>query len=115
MECPRCKNSHYWKDGFAFGRQRYQCRGCKYRYTVDEKKWEKSLEIKKLAINMYLEGLGFRSIGRILQISYGTVAYWVKKYGSQAQMVIDNQEGSVIEMDELHRYVQSKKTTVGSG
>ena len=83
-----------------------------------QKKWEKSLEVKRLAINMYLEGLGFRSIGRILQISYGTVAYWVKRYDNQAQMFadfVDNAGDEVIEMDELHTYVQSKETTVGSG
>ncbi|WP_436405195.1 helix-turn-helix domain-containing protein [Moraxella lacunata] len=28
---------------------------------------------------MYLEGLGFRSIGRVLNISYGTVYQWVKQ------------------------------------
>ena len=115
MNCPRCKNSNYCKDGFAYGRQRYQCKECKYRYTVEQRNWEKSIETKKLAINMYLEGLGFRSIGRILQISYGTVAYWVKKYGSQSQVSIGDATGDVLEMDELHTYVQSKKTTVGSG
>ncbi|WP_083108197.1 helix-turn-helix domain-containing protein [Moraxella sp. K1630] len=35
--------------------------------------------LKKMAIDMYLEGLGFRSIGRVLNISYGTVYQWVKQ------------------------------------
>jgi transposase-like protein len=25
MDCPRCGSSEHGKDGFAYGRQRYQC------------------------------------------------------------------------------------------
>ena len=34
---------------------------------------------------MYLEGLGFRAIGRVLGISYGTVHQWVKQLGQKHQ------------------------------
>jgi transposase-like protein len=33
---------------------------------------------------MYLEGIGFRGIGRVLDISYGTVFQWIKKAGKAA-------------------------------
>jgi len=32
--------------------------------------------MKKKAIDLYLEGMGFRAIGRVLKISYGTVYQW---------------------------------------
>lgn len=118
MECPRCKNSQPWKDGYAKGRQRYQCRRCKFRYTVAHRSTEKGLEIKKLALDMYTEGLGFRAIGRILNISYMTVFKWVKGLGkAQHLSTLTSSVSSIkmIEMDEIHTYVQSKKTTVGSG
>lgn len=38
----------------------------------------KDESIRKLAIDMYLEGLGFRAIGRVLGIGHSTVYYWVK-------------------------------------
>ena len=61
-----------------------------------------------------MEGFGFRAIGRILKISYGTVYQWVKEWGKaslpQRQEAID-----MVELDEIHTYIVSKKTTVGHG
>ncbi|MDR1340879.1 MAG: helix-turn-helix domain-containing protein [Prevotellaceae bacterium] len=42
--------------------------------------------MRRLALEMYLEGLGFRSVGRVLKISYGTVYQWVKKYGEKQEL-----------------------------
>ena len=64
---------------------------------------------------MYLEGLGFRSIGRILGISYGTVYQWVKHWGSQVELPRSEKAVKVVALDEIHTYVQSKKTTDGFG
>jgi transposase-like protein len=63
MDCLRCESVHYCKDGFVKERQRYKCKHCSYHYTVVKKSDVKSPEIRQLAIDMYLEGLGFRSIG----------------------------------------------------
>lgn len=65
---------------------------------------------------MYLEGLGFRSIGRVLNISYGTVYQWVKQLGEQHQITSDNTKLiDIVELDEIHSYTKFKKTTVGRG
>ena len=115
MNCPRCQNADYCKDGKIKGRQRYLCKKCRYRYTVEKKSDVKSAETRRLALEMYLEGLGFRSIGRILKISYGTVYQWVKEWGSKVSLPQSNQPVAVVELDEMHSYVGSKKTTVGFG
>lgn len=115
MNCPKCQSSDYCKDGIIKGRQRYLCKNCRYRYTVEKKSDVKSSETKRLALEMYLEGLGFRSIGRILKISYGTVYQWVKKWGSEVSLPQSDQPIAVVELDEMHTYVGSKKTTVGFG
>ena len=115
MDCPKCKNTVYCKAGFANGRQRYKCKGCNYHYTVVEKSDIKSLETKRLAFEMYLEGLGFRAIGRVLKISYGTVFQWVKKWGSNLTLPKRNEAISIVELDEMHTYVGQKKTTNGYG
>jgi transposase-like protein len=73
MNCPRCGSINYCKDGVVKSRQRYKCKDCKYHYTVEQRSNAKSEEIRRLSFEMYLEGLGFRAIGRILKISYGTV------------------------------------------
>jgi transposase len=64
---------------------------------------------------MYLEGLGFRAIGRILRISYGTVYQWIKKWGCHLELPKRNGTIEIIELDEMHTYVGSKKTTDGYG
>ena len=35
MECPKCKNTHIVRGGFLHGQQRYQCRGCGHRFTLN--------------------------------------------------------------------------------
>ena len=86
MDCPKCKNTEYCKAGFAGGCQRYKCKDSRYYYTVFQKSEVKSAATKRLAFQMYLEGLGFRAIGRILGISYGTVYQWVKKWGINLEL-----------------------------
>ena len=78
MNCPLCKNIRYSKACFSKGRQRYLCSPCKYYYTVTQKSNVKSPEVRCLAFDMYLEGMGFHAIGRVLGISYVTIFYWIK-------------------------------------
>ena len=68
---------------------------------------------KRLTLQMYLEGLSFNSIGRILKVSYVSVSKWIKKYGQQAEEFSSNQEIQVMELDEMHSYIGSKKTIFG--
>jgi transposase-like protein len=115
MKCPKCSGEEYCKDGMAKGRQRFKCKKCSYRYTVEQKSDVKSSETKRLAFEMYLEGLGFRAIGRILKISYVTVFQWVKKWGENIELPKRNEAIEVVELDEMHTYVSQKKTTDGYG
>ncbi|KAA6311267.1 hypothetical protein EZS27_037570 [termite gut metagenome] len=115
MDCPRCGSLNYCKDGFVKSRQRYECKACRYHYTVAKKSDVKSADTRHKALEMYLEGLGFRAIGRLLQISYGTVYAWVKAWGAQVDLPKQEAGVELMELDEMHTYVGSKKTTVGSG
>jgi transposase-like protein len=115
MDCPRCGSLNYRKDGFVNSRQRYECKDCRYHYTVAKKSDVKSVETRRMALELYLEGLGFRAIGRLLQISYGTVYTWVKKWGAQMDLSKREENVELMEPDEMHTHVGSKKTTVGSG
>ncbi|KAA6321959.1 hypothetical protein EZS27_028449 [termite gut metagenome] len=115
MDCPRCGSIHYHKAGFVQSRQRYECKECWYHYTVAKKSDVKSAETRRKALEMYLEGLGFRAIGRLLQISYGTVYAWVKKWGATVDLPKKEEDVAFMELDEMHTYVGSKKTMVGYG
>ena len=109
MNCSRCGSENYCKDGIVQGRQRYKCKECKYHYTVVQNSDIKSLDTRRLAFEMYLEGLGFRAIGRILKISYGSVYQWVKKWRGQLELPRRNEAVEVVELDEMHTYAGQKK------
>ena len=111
--CPKCQSSTCVKDGIVQGEQRYRCKGCSYRHTVKERGL--GADKKRQALELYLEGLGFRSIGRFLRCSHVAVYNWIKSYGTAIEDIRSNTGVEVIEMDEMHTYIGSKKTIVGSG
>lgn len=59
-----------------------------------------------------LEGTDFKAIGRVLKISYGTVYQWGKEWGSKVSLPQNNHPVAIVELDEMHSYVGSKKTTI---
>jgi transposase-like protein len=69
VNCPKCLCDKSVKSGTIKGRQRYKCKGCGCNYTVEIKSTVKPKSIKKQALHLYLEDLGFRSIGRFLGVS----------------------------------------------
>ena len=85
MNCNRCSSNNYTKAGFVKGRQRYKCKDCLRYYSVERKSTAVSKEKKRMALELYLEGLGFNAIGRILKVSHVSVLKWVRKYGKSAE------------------------------
>jgi len=108
MNCRRCFSNNYVKNGSAKGRPRFKCKDCNYRYTVAHKSTTKPPAIRRLALEMYLEGLGFRHIGMVLKISYVTVYNWVKKWGASVELPVREDAIDVVELDEMHTYVGKK-------
>lgn len=111
--CPKCKSSNIRKDGIVKQKQRYLCKDCKYHFTV-ENVW-KPETLKREALILYLEGLGFRSIGRVLKVSHVAVFNWIKGFGLKDNDIRSADEIEVVEIDEMHTYIGSKKTIVGYG
>lgn len=111
--CPKCKSENFRKDGIVKARQRYFCRNCQHRFTVAQV--GKSNELKRNALILYLEGLGFRSIGRYLNVSHVSVFNWIKAFGEKLEDFRNSEEIEVVELDEMHTYIGSKKTTAGFG
>ncbi len=114
LECPRCKSHKSIKSGIVKGRQRYKCKECAFHYSVAQRSDTSKESQRRLALTLYLEGLGFRSIGRILGFSHVAVYNWIKAFGSQIES-LKQKEATLVEMDEMHSYVGNKKTIAGSG
>ena len=114
LNCPRCASADTVKSGINKGRQRYKCKACQYFFSVHHKSDTATLAQRRLALNLYLEGLGLWSIGRLLGFSHVAVYQWVKKFGADLEQ-IKRPAAQIVELDELHSYVGHKKTTAGSG
>jgi transposase-like protein len=116
MNCPKCNYSKSVKSGKIKDRQRYKCKECGCNYTVELKSTAKPKSQKKQALHLYLEGLGFRSIGRLLDVSNVSVLNWIRDFGKKVQdLHATSQKIEMVEVDEMHSYIGSKKTTVGYG
>ena len=115
MNCPKCKSKKSCKDGKMHGRQRYLCKICKYHYTVIQRSGTATLATKRQALELYLKGLGFRSIGRILNFSNVSILKWIRNFGKDLQVIKRNQSVQIMEIDEMHSYIGSKKTIAGYG
>jgi len=115
MNCPKCKSQDTRKDGMVKAKQRFYCKKCHYHFTVRKKSTAFSAGIKKSALELYLEGLGFRSIGRFLKVSHVSVYKWIKNFGEKLEPLQSDHQIKVVELDELHTYVGQKKTIAGYG
>ena len=111
LKCPKCGSEKRVKSGFNNKKQRYLCKECRCHYTVSQRGYPE--HIRRKAIQLYLEGNGFRRIERILKVSHVSVINWVKKAGAKLEKVPKKDEKvDVLELDEL--CVNFKKTS-GSG
>ena len=116
MKCSKCGSNNKVKNGILKGVQRFRCKECEYNYTVEKRSGEYPKETKRKALQLYLEGLGFRSIGRILGVSNVSVLNWIRDFGEKAkELQANNSSIKYAELDEMHSYIGNKKTTVGYG
>lgn len=94
----------------ASGSQRYQCKKCKHYNTTDPKPKGHGTSLRLAALKLYLEGNGLRRIGRFLGVTHQTIANWINAAHSQLPPAPQPLQSTVIELDELFTFVQSKKT-----
>lgn len=78
--CPKCNKTDIVKSGIIKDRQRFLCKSCNYYFTVNKlgKRIDQYYVTK--ALQLYLEGLSFREIERIIGVSHVTVSNWVKEF-----------------------------------
>ena len=116
MQCPKCGLDKNVKAGFNAGKQRYKCKECGCYFTRSTARGE-TLEKKRQAIHMYLEGLGFRAIARVLRVSHVAVQKWVAQKARHLETLVPLYPARVkmLELDELHHYIGKKTTPAGSG
>lgn len=111
-KCPRCgSETRQHKIGLTTaGSQRYKCQECGKKYTPEPKPQGYSEELRQQAVRMYLDGLNYRRIGRLLGVDHVSVMNWVNAYAQAVDEAPVPASSDTVEMDELYTFVGSKKT-----
>ena len=73
--CPKCGSLKHVKAGFVRNRQRFYCKEYNHHFTINNK--GVASEIKRLALHLYLEGMGYRAISRVTGVSDVAIAKWI--------------------------------------
>lgn len=114
--CPKCESTNTVKSGIVNDRQRYRCNECKYHFTV--KKLGKKIDdyFVTKAFQLYLEGLSYREIERIIGVSHVTISSWVKKYNIKRPPHADfHPVYRIFKQDELQKYFSNQENIKGAG
>jgi transposase-like protein len=113
MLCPKCAEKAI-KYGKVLGKQRWQCKSCKFQFTGQKPKG-KPLQIKLLAVFLYLSGMSFNAIAYLFKVSDVAVLKWVRQFAKDNERNIKPKEIQILELDEMWHYVGAKKTNYGYG
>ena len=115
-QCPHCRSTERQvKSGFnRTGSQRLQCQACRRQYTPDPLPLGYDEKTRVAALKLYLEGNGFRRIGRLLGVNHQSVANWVNAAHAQLRTrpapASEPAPAGTLEMDELFTFVGAKKS-----
>ncbi|MBA4317953.1 MAG: hypothetical protein C0412_06085 [Flavobacterium sp.] len=116
LSCPKCQNNHIVKSGVINNKQRYLCKKCNYFFTVNKigKKIDDYYVTK--ALQLYLEGLSYREIERIIGVSHVTVSNWVRTFNIKKPSQTNyHPTYKIFSHLELVEYLKNKELLSGAG
>ena len=97
-------------------RQRFKCKQCGYHYTVAKVGKEINSYYVIKALQLYMEGVSYREIERLLGVSHVSVMNWVKKYGVKAPRQTDyHPTYQILSQKELAAFFQEPANVRGAG
>jgi transposase-like protein len=115
--CPRCQSKQIVKSGIVKERQRFRCNNCNYNFTVAKqgKQIDSYYVIK--ALQLYLEGVSFREIERLLGMSHTSVMNWVKLYKIEKPNIHPEYRPTyqVLTHTELQQFMGNAQNLKGAG
>ncbi|MHA7844332.1 MAG: transposase-like zinc-binding domain-containing protein [Winogradskyella sp.] len=114
--CPNCGSDSYVKSGIVNHRQRYRCKSCNYYFTVNKLGKKIDDYYVNKALQLYLEGLTYREIERILGISHVSIMNWVKKYNIKRPYNSSyHPTYKILNAQELSNYFSNAQNLSGAG
>jgi insertion element IS1 protein InsB len=109
--CPYCgKDEHVQKAGLnGTGSQRMRCTQCERYFTPQQKPMGYAAELRDRAVQMHLEGMSFRAVGRALGVNFQSVINWFNQAHDQLPPQVEDQTPTeTVELDELFTFVGKK-------
>jgi len=114
--CPNCGSENFVKSGVVGQRQRYKCKSCNYNFTVNKLGKRIDDYYVNKALQLYLEGLTYREIERILGVSHVSIMNWVKKYNVKRPYHGNyHPTYKILTASELSSYFQNSQELSGAG
>lgn len=114
--CPRCQSDRNVKSGVLQGRQRYRCKSCGYHFTVSKlgKKIDDYYVVK--ALQLYVEGVSYREIERLLGVSHVSVMNWVRAHKIKRPTTGDyHPTYKILTHEELLKFYSDRENISGAG
>ena len=116
INCPKCQDSKIVKSGVINQKQRYLCKNCNYFFTVNKigKKIDDYYVTK--ALQLYLEGLSYREIERIIGVSHVSISNWIKSFNIKKPTNSNyHPTYKILNHLELIEYIKNKEVLSGAG
>jgi AcrR family transcriptional regulator len=82
MICSACGGEKIAKNGHRHGKQRYICKTCGKQFGSESSARGYPIAVRQQCLELYQQGMGFRSIERQTGVSHNTVINWVRSMGS---------------------------------
>lgn len=93
-----------------------QCQECRRQHTPAPRPLGYDDKTKEAALKLYLEGNGFRRIGRLLSVNHQSIVNWVNTFhtqlGAKKLALPVPRRVSTLDMDELFTFIEAKKVGV---
>lgn len=114
--CPSCESPKTIKSGIIKDRQRYHCKTCGYHFTVQKRGKQIDAYYVVKALQLYIEGVSYREIERILGVSHVSVMNWVRKYRIRAPEQFDyHPTYKILNHSELLEHLSRPQSMKGKG
>ena len=95
MKCPKCTSGSVVKNGLRKKEQSFLCKECGVQFTNTET--QKTIINKRLATELYLEGLSLRQIAAIIGVHNTTILYWLKEFGEPLDKIKNKEKCRFVE------------------
>jgi transposase-like protein len=111
-KCRHCGGERTRKNGKNRGAQRFFCSDCGRTFTDREVKYTEGM--KRMAVWMYLNGVGIRKLALFFETTPPTVLYWIRQAHKtllkslEGETCEQRENVDIIEFDEVYTYVQKR-------